>query len=86
MNKTNFPKLKVLKLSGNRRNDTTGELNTENREELTGGELGMYQNLTTDRQAFIDLLKWDALEELSLSSNSSKAPCRPTKRWPPPDS
>ena len=67
VNKTNFPKLKVLKLSGNRRNDTTGELNTENREELTGGELGMYQNLTTDRQAFIDLLKWDALEELSLS-------------------
>lgn len=69
VNKTNFPKLKVLKLSGNRRNDTTGELNTENREELTGGKLGMYQNLTTDRQAFIDLLKWDALEELSLSYN-----------------
>lgn len=67
VNKANFPKLKVLKLSGNRRNDTTGELNTVNREELTGGKLGMYQNLTTDREAFLDLLKWETLEELSLS-------------------
>lgn len=67
VNKTNFPHLKVLRLSGNRRNDTTGDLSTEDGTKLTSGEIGMYQNLNSDKNSFIELLKWDALEELGLS-------------------
>lgn len=67
VNKINFPHLKVLRLSGNRRNDTTGDLSAEDKAKLTDGELGMYLSLNTDKEAFIDLLKWDELEELGLS-------------------
>ncbi|MCD8034096.1 MAG: hypothetical protein LUF83_07335 [Alistipes sp.] len=69
VNKTNFPKLKVLRLAACRRNDTMGELNKQDQGQLTSGELGMYLNLNTNKQALIELLKWDALERLNLAYN-----------------
>lgn len=77
VNKTNFPKLKGLSLSGCRRNDTTTDLAAA--DGLTNGELGIYLNLgeadsrgdvfwnSGEPKAFMDLLKWDDLEYLGLS-------------------
>lgn len=72
VNQTNFPKLKVLDLSGCRRVDMIKDLSEITADGMYNGkEVGMHINLTKtdDKNAFIKLLTWDKLIELSLSYN-----------------
>lgn len=68
INKEVFPHLKGLTFSTSRRDDTTADLSATNSSELTGGEMGLYADLTSrDRGAFMELLKLDSLEYLTMA-------------------
>lgn len=68
VNKTNFPHLKALRLTGNRRNDVTSNLSTVH-DRLVSGKEGLYLNLNSDsdKEQFIELMRWEKLEELNLT-------------------
>lgn len=70
VNKENFPKLKVLKLSGCRRNDTMLDMSQmESGYKWKGKHIGMYVDLdkSSDKNEFMKLMEWDTLEQLQLS-------------------
>ncbi len=73
INPSNFPKLKSFILLGCRRDDSITDLSQG--ETDMGYPLGLHINLGTressneEREAFLDLLSWDNLEELVLSYN-----------------
>lgn len=69
VNKENFPKLKVLKLSGCRRNDTMLDMSQmESGYKWKGKHIGMYVDLdkSSDKNEFMKLMEWDTLEQLQL--------------------
>lgn len=70
VNKENFPKLKVLKLLGCRRNDTMLDMSQmESGYKWKGKHIGMYVDLdkSSDKNEFMKLMEWDTLEQLQLS-------------------
>ena len=70
VNKENFPKLKVLKLSGCRRNDTMLDMSQmESGYKWKGKHVGLYADLTksSDKNEFMKLMEWDTLDQLELS-------------------
>ncbi len=72
VNRTNFPHLKALSLVGGRRTDSLLDLTQVSDGTYNGTPLGLSVNLSTDsreKSAFLSLLTWDNLEELSLSYN-----------------
>ncbi len=67
ISRENFPNLTALSLSGGRRRDYINNLSTDKTDDM-----GLYMNIDhiyTDRQKFIELLSWEELEVLRLSSN-----------------
>lgn len=70
VNKENFPKLKALKLSGCRRNDTMLDMTQmESGYKWKGKHIGMYVDLdkSSDKNEFMKLMEWDTLDQLELS-------------------
>lgn len=70
VNKENFPKLKVLKLSGCRRTDTMLDMSQmESGYKWKGKHVGLYADLTksSDKNEFMKLMEWDTLDQLELS-------------------
>ena len=73
VNRTNFPRLRGLELSTNRKNDTTTELEGVDFEDeglhldLGKAEDGVSRWSGGEPKHFIDLLKWEELEYLGLS-------------------
>lgn len=69
VNKTNFPELHSLTLTGCRLTDAYYDLSPKDKKKE---DLGLYINIsseTRERQAFLDLLAWDDLRSLQLSYN-----------------
>lgn len=72
VNQENFPKLTALSLTGCRRVDIIKELSQiSGTNEYNGKKVGLHINLNNiaDKNAFMKLLTWDSLRELSLSYN-----------------
>lgn len=72
VNSTKFPALKALSLTNMRIKSVVNDLSMEGlgfRWETRFGNNGMAYNSQNDRNAFVDLMKWDNLEYLSLSVN-----------------
>lgn len=71
VNQTNFPKLRSLILSGCRRKDALNDLSLAPGSMYEGNPIGMHINIKdgTERKAFLKLLTWDKLVEVSLSYN-----------------
>ncbi|MEG1585940.1 MAG: hypothetical protein RR346_03620 [Bacteroidales bacterium] len=67
INKNNFPNLKKLRLSGNRRQSYFSDLSTDKKENM-----GLYMDITKNishKNTMYDLLSWENLEVLELSNN-----------------
>lgn len=72
VNQENFPNLTVLSLTGCRRVDIIKDLSQiSGTNEYNGKKVGLHINLDnpSDKSAFMKLLTWDNLRELSLSYN-----------------
>lgn len=71
VNQKNFPHLISLDLSGCRRVDIIKDLSQLEGSRYNGREIGLHINLDTPdhKEAFMKLLTWDKLVELSLSYN-----------------
>ena len=72
VNQENFPNLTALSLTGCRRVDIIKDLSQiSGTNEYNGKKVGLHINLDnpSDKSAFMKLLTWDSLRELSLSYN-----------------
>lgn len=72
VNQENFPNLTALSLTGCRRVDIKKDLSQiSGTNEYNGKKVGLHINLDnpSDKSAFMKLLTWDSLRELSLSYN-----------------
>ena len=72
VNQENFPNLTALSLTGCRRVDMIKDLSQiSGTNEYNGKKVGLHINLDnpSDKSAFMKLLTWDSLRELSLSYN-----------------
>lgn len=72
VNQTNFPNLIALSLSGCRRTEVIKDLSEITADgKYNGKEVGLHINLnkSDDKQAFMKLLTWDKLVDLSLTYN-----------------
>lgn len=71
INENNFPKLISLDLGGCRRTDIIKDLSEISGTQYNGKEVGLRVNLNmpADKEAFMKLLTWDKLVDLSLTYN-----------------
>ncbi len=73
VNKANFPKLTSLALNGMRRTDSFKDLTqVTDGDKYNGNPIGLFVNIkkqAEQREAFMELLMWDNLRELSLAYN-----------------
>lgn len=71
VNKDNFPKLRTLTLNGCRRIDTFHDLSQAPGSIYNGNPIGLHSDISngTEKEAFLKLLIWDNLRNLSLSYN-----------------
>lgn len=71
INQENFPKLTSLDLGGCRRTDIIQDLSELSGSQYNGKEVGLHVNLNMpeDKEAFMKLLTWDKLVDLSFTYN-----------------
>lgn len=71
VNQTNFPKINTLILSGCRRTDSAYDLTQTSGGMYNGNPIGLHIDISNgkEKEAFLKLLVWDNLRDLSLSYN-----------------